>query len=411
MTSTAELLRLAYPKVLARTLAFTRHLPEAEDAVQQAMVRALSTWPQRGIPEVPEAWLLTVATNFYRDKLRKRKWESPDQDALEILAQMSPWARMALGEREVESGWKDDLLRLVFACCHPSLKAGQSAALCLSTVVGLSTKEVAMAFSVQPRTMEQRLVRAREQLRQQGNPDGAPPQHSLDRLQAGLRVVHLLFNEGYWSTRDDSPIRSELCRLAVGLSHSLALTFPNEPEALALLALLMLHDARREARLDSTGTPIPLPDQDRDLWDHQSIEDAENWLERALRLNRVGPFQVEAAIAALHCQARLSSDTDWTQIAHLYERLEELRPTPAVRVNRAFALAQAQGPRAGLELLDHPEPPKGSESPYVHVVRGALLVDAGMSEQARASYLEAQKVARNEAERQAIARRIVALWQ
>jgi RNA polymerase sigma-70 factor (ECF subfamily) len=393
----ADILRRIYPRVLARTLAFTRSLPEAEDAVQDAVVRALSSWPQRGAPESPEAWLLTVATNAHRDRLRKGKWEV-QHDALETLARMSPWVSIAAGEPDVIRGWKDELLRLVFACCHPALEPGESAALCLSTVIGLSIKEVAVAFVTEPRAMEQRLTRARRRLRERGDADGATPERSLDRLDAVLRVIHLLFSEGYWSSEDAAPIRADLCRLALGLAHSLAELFPREPEALGLLALLMLHDARREARLGSDGHPLPLPEQDRSRWNQAAIAQAAKILDAALSLSRRGPLQIEAAISALHCRAPSAAETDWNEIAVLYGMLEELRPVPAVRVNRAFALARAEGPSHGLALLDDRTTIDASGYPYVHLVRGTLLAELGRVEDARVSLREAHRVARNRAE-------------
>jgi RNA polymerase sigma-70 factor (ECF subfamily) len=397
--STAEVLRQIYPRVLARTLAFTRSLPDAEDAVQEAVVRALSNWPDRGAPDSPAAWLLTVATNAHRDRLRRSKWETPGTDALETLAEMSPWVRIAVGEPEVVHGWKDELLRVVFACCHPALEAGESAALCLATVIGLSPSEVALAFTVEPRAMEQRLTRARRRLRERGDPDGAAPERSRDRLDAVLHVIHLLFNEGYWSSDDTAAIRGDLCRLALGLAHSLAEVFPREPEVLGLLALLTLHDARRDARIGTGGLPVPLPEQDRTRWNHAAIDQAMKVLDAALAISRRGPLQIEAAISATHCRAATASDTDWKEIAALYGLLEELRPTPAIRVNRAFAVARAENPLAGLLLLDDPHDVDASRYPYVHLVRGTLLAESGRIDEARVSLLEAKRMARNDTER------------
>lgn len=405
-TRTADVLRRAYPRVLARTLAFARSLPEAEDAVQEAVARALTSWNERGMPEAPEAWLSTVAANVHRDRIRKGRWEAPEHDALETLAQMSPWVRIALGEQEIARGWKDELLRLVFACCHPALPPGESAALCLSTIVGLSTREVALAFVVEPRTMEQRLTRARRRLREHGDPDGTSPERSRDRLPAVLRVIHLLFNEGYWSSDDAAPIRAELCRLAIGLARSLADVFADEPEVLGLLALLRLHDARREARIEA-GQAVPLPEQDRSRWDRAAIEQARALLERALALGQPGPMQLEAAISAVHCEAETAAATDWRRIAALYEQLEGMRPTPAVRINRAFSVARVDGPLAGLALLEAMTDVE--RDPYVHLVRGALLAEAGQTSAARASLVAARDVARNAAERTQIQARIAAL--
>jgi RNA polymerase sigma-70 factor (ECF subfamily) len=405
----ADTLRRLYPRVLAKTFGYTRSLPEAEDAVQEAVARALQVWPHDGPPDAPEAWLLSVAQNAFRDRMRRRAREDLREDALEALAEMSPWVRIAVGEPEVVRGWKDELLRLLFACCHPALEVGESAALALSTIVGLSTKEIAAAFVVTPRTMEQRLTRARQRLRERGDPEGAAPERSRDRLDAVLQTIALLFNEGYWSTDDEAPIRAELCRLAIGLAHSLAGTFPAEPEAHGLVALLRLHDARRGGRFDPGGAPVPLPKQDRTRWDHDAIAEGTALLDRALAFGRPGPFQIEAAISAVHCRARTADATDWGEIAALYEALERFRPTPAVRVNRAFAVGRAHGPGAGLALLDDPGGPDVRGYPYVHLVRGSLLEELGRTREARDSLALAREHARNAAERAQIEARIATL--
>ncbi len=404
--SDAALLRPLYPRVLARVLAFTRSLPDAEDATQEAVTRALASWPERGTPDSPEAWLVTVATNVHRDRLRKGRWENPQQDALETLAQMSPWVRIAVGDPEIARGWKDELLRLLFACCHPALDEGESAALCLSTIVGLSTREIAAAFVVAPRTMEQRLTRARRRLRERGDADGVPPEASRDRLDAVLRAIHLLFNEGWWSTDAQAPIRSELCRLAIGLAHSVVDAFPDEPEAAGLLALLLLHDARRGARQGPSGDPIPLPEQDRSRWDRAAIERGVALLRSALARAPAGAYRLEAAISAVHCEAARAEDTDWTEIARLYALLERVRPSAAVRINRAFAVARAEGPAAGLALLGDPAL---AAYPYIYLVRGSLYAELGDVEAARTDLLEARRLARNDAERRQVEARLAVL--
>jgi RNA polymerase sigma-70 factor (ECF subfamily) len=391
----ADVLRQLYPRVLAKTLGLTRTLPDAEDAVHDALERALRAWPQSGTPDSPEAWLVTVAANSYRDRMRRGRREELREDALETLAQMSPWVRIAVGEPEVARGWKDELLRLLFACCHPALDDGESAALALSTVVGLSTSEIASAFVVAPRSMEQRLTRARQRLRERGDCEGATPDDSHERVAAVLRAIHLLFNEGYWSTHDEAPIRAELCRLAIGLARSLLEAFPTAAEAAGLLSLLLLHDARRGARLDSRSEPVPLPEQDRGRWDHAAIAAATLLLERTLAAAQPGPFQIEAAIAAVHCRAHCAADTDWPEIAALYALLETFRPAPAVRVNRAFALARADGPAAGLALIDATDITGASSYPYVHLVRGTLLAELGRIEEARQALERAEEHARN----------------
>lgn len=395
-----RLLRELYPRVLARTLALTRNLPEAEDAVQDAIERALRTWPIRGRPESPEAWLVTVSGNAYRDRWRRMRHEEThaELDALDVLAQMSPWARIAVGEREVAFGWKDELLRLLFACCHPTLDEGECAALALATVVGLSTREISAAFVVAPRSMEQRLTRARKRLRGRGDYEGAQPARSLERLPAVLKTIRLLFNEGYWSTSDQAPIRADLRRLAVGLARSLVAAFPDAPEAGGLLALLLFLDARRPARLNSRGEPIPLPEQDRGRWDSANIVIATKILEHSLKAEQLGPFQIEAAIAATHCRAADAADTDWHEISNLYAVLESFCPVPSVRVNRAFAKARANGAAAGLELLERIDGIDVETYPYVHVVRGVLLAELGRVESARSELHLAAARARNHSE-------------
>lgn len=391
----AEQIRRLYPRVLAKTLALTRSLPEAEDAVHDAIERALKAWPKTGLPESAEAWLLAVAANCHRDRLRRSQRERRHEDALATLAGMSPWVRIAVAEPEVIRGWKDELLGLLFACCHPALEPGESAALALSTVIGLATDEVARAFVVAPRTMEQRLTRARQRLREHGDYDGAEPENAHERLDAVLRTIHLLFNEGYWSGDGEAPIRADLCRLAIGLGRSLLATFPDVPEVGGLLALLLFHDARRGARLDEHGTPVPLPEQDRTRWDGAGIEEAKALLDRTLARGRPGPFQIEAAISAVHSRARSAEATDWRDIASLYGLLEAHRPTPAVRVNRAFAVARAEGAAAGLAILNAADGPDSDGYPYVHLVRGTLLEELGRKEEARTALRSALEQARN----------------
>ena len=401
----ADAIRSVYPSVLGKLLGFTGSLVDAEDAVHDAIERALSSWSAAGLPDSPEAWLVTVAQNAHRDRQRRARRADSHGDAADVLAQLSPWARIAVAEPEVLRGFKDELLRLLFACCHPALEDGESAALALATVVGLSNDEIARAFVVAPRSMEQRLTRARKRLREKGDVEGTTPERGLRRLPAVLRTIHLLFNEGYWSGEDEAPIRADLCRLAIGLARSVVETYPREAEACGLLALLLLHDARRDARLDENGSPVPLRDQDRTRWDQGAIAGATALLNRALDAGAPGPFQTEAAIAAVHCRARCADATEWGEVASLYALLEGFRPIPGVRVNRAFALGKARGPAAGLELLARADI-DAAAYPYVHLVRGALLADAGDGEAAVLSLREAARCARNEHERAQIERRI-----
>jgi RNA polymerase sigma-70 factor (ECF subfamily) len=383
-------LRALYPRVLGKTLAFTRQLADAEDAVQDAIARALATWPETGTPESPEAWLVSVAMYAHRDRLRRGKREERHEGALAALADMSPWVQGAIGSQEIARGWKDDLLRLLFACCHPSLEAGESAALALATVLGLTSAEIACAFDVTPRSMDQRLTRARRRLRERGDYEVPRADAARERLEPVLSAIHLLFNEGYWSSHDDAPIRSDLCRLAIGLGRSLYDVF-REPEVAGLLALMILHEARRPARLDSAGAPVPLPDQDRTRWGADAIAEGVALLDHALAASAPGPYQIEAAISATHCRAKTAADTDWNEIAALYELLEHARPSPSVRVNRAFAVARARGPSAGLALLDESD----AATPYADAVRGALLEELGRHHEAIDAFERAATRARN----------------
>lgn len=408
----AEAIRRVYPGVLGKLLGFTRSLADAEDAVHDAVERALSSWPEVGLPGSPEAWLVTVAQNAHRDRMRRSRRTESHADAVDVLARLSPWARIAVAEPEVLRGFEDELLRLLVACCHPVLEEGESAALALATVVGLSTDEIARAFVVTPRTMEQRLTRARKRLQQSedASTEGLEitPERAIGRLPAVLRAIHLLFSEGHWSGDGDAPIRADLCRLALGLARSVAETYPQEPEAVALLALLQLHEARRDARLDGQGRPVALPEQDRSRWDRAAISTATELLDRALALAAPGPYQVEAAIAAVHCRAQAASATEWPEIASLYGLLERFRPTPAVRVNRAFALARAEGPLAGLALLAQGDIDV-HDYPYVHLVRGALLGEHGEADAAARALRDAARVARNPQEREQIEAQIARL--
>lgn len=384
-------LRALYPRVLGKTLALTRRLADAEDAVQDALERALATWPQTGTPDSPEAWLVSVAANCHRDRLRRGERDERHADALAVLAEMSPWVQGAIAAPEIARGWKDDLLRLLFACCHPALEPGESAGLALATVLGLSSPEIAAAFALAPRSMDQRLTRARRRLRERGDYEAPRAESARDRLDPVLAVIHLLFNEGYWSTHDDAPIRGDLCRLAIGLGRSLRETFPQEPEVAGLLALMLLHEARRAARLDAAGAPVPLPEQDRSRWDTEAIAEGTALLELALGTGAPGPFQIEAAISATHCRAAAAADTDWNEIAGLYALLERERPSPGVRVNRAFAVARAEGALEGLALLDETV----ADYPYAHLVRGALLEELSRPDEAIASLELAASHARN----------------
>ncbi|WP_437743550.1 sigma-70 family RNA polymerase sigma factor [Sorangium sp. So ce1504] len=410
MEGFAPLLRRAYAPVLARLLRHTRDLHAAEDAVQEAVARALATWPERGVPDAPEAWLVRVATNIHRDGLRRRCGEQRHATALAALAARCPWSEALLSAPDA-ARWPDDVLRLVVTCCDPALGLEERAALALSTVAALSTDEIAHAFLVSAQAMERRLTRARERLRERRKHYEVPRlEEAPERLHAVLAVIHLVFNAGYWSRGDEAPIRRGLTRLSMHLARALDAALPRVPEVQGLLSLLLLHAARMPARTDEEGQPRSLEQQDRSRWDSAAIDEACALLREALERGRPGPYQIEAAIAAVHCSAPRAEDTDWLQIAILYESLEQHRPGPIVRVNRAFAVARALGAAEGLKLIataiDHPAL---ARYPYAHLVQGVLLEETGRVDQALAALERARDCAANAAERAQIEQRIDAL--
>ncbi|MCH9688548.1 MAG: sigma-70 family RNA polymerase sigma factor [Deltaproteobacteria bacterium] len=403
--------RRVYPRVLARVLRTSPDLEAAQDAVHDAIERALSTWPSRGRPESPEGWLVTVARNRRIDGVRHQVRVDRHCSTTAPILRDTAWSPRAVEpELLLAGGWNDDMLRLVFTCCDPVLGLDERTALTLSMVAGLSTAEIARAFLVSRRTMEQRLTRAKRRLRARRD-DYAPvgPHVAPQRLDAALAVVHLVFNEGYWSGSDQAPIRRELCTLALGLARSLQSLLPNEAEVDGLLSLLLLHDARMSARFDDEGRPIPLPEQDRSRWDRARVAEGSMLLQATLARGHVGPFQLEAAIAAVHTTARSAAQTDWPQIAELYQLLAEHRPSPVVRVNQAFAVARAQGAAVGLALLDREDHEALAEYPYAHLVRGALLGELGRTAEALASLDRAASLARNSTEAEQIRARARAL--
>lgn len=337
----AEILRIEGGRVLATLIRLTRDFDLAEDALQDATVVALRAWPERGMPDNPAAWLTTVARNKALDRLRKESSRHHrEAEAVRLLGDPPP----AEG---------DDRLRLLFTCCHPALSIDARVALALRTICGVSTIDIARLFLVAEPTMGQRISRAKKKIATSHIPYRIPDDHELpDRLDAVLATIYLMFTQSHHPPSGELDQHVDLGDEAIRLARLLTSLMPDEPEAHGLLALLLATHARRATRLDADGEVVLLADQDRSRWDHAAIEEAASIVDRLVRHGRVGPYLVQAAIACLHGLAETYAATDWPQIALLYRRLEELRPSPVVRVNRAVAEAEVSGPAAGLVLLD-----------------------------------------------------------
>ncbi|HEY1388583.1 MAG TPA: RNA polymerase sigma factor [Ktedonobacterales bacterium] len=402
-------------RILAALIASLRDFTLAEDALQDAMVAALQQWPASGVPRNPAAWLTTIARRKAIDRLRREGTLAQKQALLQALEQVG--ATDSLDTAEDAPPIPDERLKLFFTCCHPALPLEARVALTLRTLGGLSTAEIAAAFLTPLPTMAQRLVRAQRKIRDAGIPYRAPPLPLLaERMEGVLAVLYLIFNEGYTSTSGDALIRQDLCAEAIRLTRVLVALIasepelPEEPEALGLLALMLLHSSRRAARVDAAGDLVLLEDQDRTLWNWAEVVEGMETLDKALALRRPGPYQIQAAISALHAEAPTPAETDWQQIALLYARLAHMTPSPVVELNQAVAVAMAEGPDAGLEMLDRLRLGEALAHYYLyHAARADLLRRAGRVEEATASYREALSLCQNRIERRFLQRRLAEL--
>lgn len=392
-------LRSARPRAVGALLRYFRDLDAAEEAFQEACLGALKNWPQNGPPRDPAAWLIFVGRNSAIDSLRRQgKLQAlPDEEQLsDLAADGDPEADLA--ERLDGAHYRDDILRLLFICCHPELPATQQIALALRIVCGLSVKEISRAFLVGDTAMEQRITRAKSRIAAAEIPFETPDaQDRAERLAAVAAVIYLMFNEGYSATGGDAHIRAPLCDEAIRLGRLLLRLFRDEPEIMGLLALMLLQHARIDARLDADGNIVLLEDQDRAQWKRPLINEGLALLDKAVRHQRPGPYQLQAAIAALHARAARPEDTNWTGIERLYATLERLQPSPVVTLNRAVAVSKVEGPAAALALIEPLAPQLGS---YFHFfgVKGALLMQLGRSDEAREALDRAIALARTAAE-------------
>jgi RNA polymerase sigma-70 factor (ECF subfamily) len=399
-----EVFRTEWGRIVAALIGSTGDWDLAEECAQDAFARALQTWPRDGVPERPGAWLTTVARNRAVDRLRRTAVEAVKvREALELSILDEPGPRDENG-----SGIADDRLRLIFTCCHPALALDARVALTLRTLAGLNTAEIARAFLVPEATMAKRLVRAKQKIRSAGIPYRVPPAHLLPERTSGvLAVLYLLFNEGYAASAGADHVRHDLCEEAIRLARLLASLVPGEPEVLGLLALMLLHDSRRAARVDADGDLVTLEDQDRSLWDRQKIADGDAILETAARMGHPGPYQLQAAIAVGHASAPAAQDTDWPVIVRLYDRLLQFAPSPIVELNRAVAVAMAEGPQVGLALVEQVAA-VGVLDDYglLWATRADLLRRMGRAEDAAAAYREALARAGTDAERRFFSQRL-----
>ncbi|MDR7224338.1 RNA polymerase sigma factor [Aminobacter aminovorans] len=386
----------ARPQAVAALLRYFRNLDTAEEAFQEACLRALRTWPEKGPPRDPAAWLIFVGRNSGIDAARRQSKQAP-LPAEELVSDLDD-AEADIAERLDGQHYRDDILRLLFICCHPDLPATQQVALALRIVSGLSVKQIARAFLVGESAMEQRITRAKARIANADVPFEAPgPVERSERVAAVLAMVYLVFNEGYSAGATEIANRAPLCEEAIRLARLLLRLFQTEPEVMGLTALLLLQHARAAARFDANGELVLMDDQDRTLWNKALIDEGLALIDKAMRHRRPGPYQIQSAIAALHARAARPEDTDWAEIDLLYSVLESMTPSPVVTLNRAVAFAKLRGPEAALKLIE-PLAPKLSGYFHFFGVRGGLLMQLGRTDEAREAFDRAISLANTAAE-------------
>ena len=374
----------------------------AEDSLQDALVSALDHWQRNGVPNSPAGWLLQVARRKAIDRIRRSQNFERKQSEYALLLELENESSYDMEDHEIP----DERLRLVFTCCHPALEEKSRVALTLKTMGGLRTSEIARAFLDKEEAMAQRLVRAKRKIRLAGVPYEVPEKDQWpDRLNSVLGVLYLIFNEGYSASTGEEQIRVELCDESMRLTHAINKLKPEEPEIEGLLALMLLHDARRTARSDTNGSLIPLEDQDREMWDRQKIEEGIKLTKQALRRGTPGPYQIQAAISAVHAEAPSYADTGWREIVLLYEALYALQPNPVVLLNKAVAVSYAQGPSEALSIVDSIKDELDSYFP-LHAARADFLRREGDLFEASSSYQRAIKLAGNPREREFLEKRL-----
>ena len=386
----------ARPQALAALLRYFRDLDTAEEAFQEACLRALKNWPKNGPPRDPTAWLIFVGRNSGIDQVRRlsRQTELPDEEKLSDLGDREA----DIAERLDNADYRDDVLRLLFICCHPELPATQQIALALRIVSGLSVKQIARAFLVGESAMEQRITRAKARIARADVPFEAPgaPERA-ERVRQVAAMIYLVFNEGYSASGETTGMRAPLCEEAIRLARLLLRLFPTDPEIMGLTALLVLQHARAAARFDAQGQIVLLEDQDRSLWNRTMIDEGLGLIDKAVRHRLPGPYQIQAAVAALHARATTAEETDWAEIDQLYAALEKMRPSPVITLNRAVAISKLKGPATALAMIE-PLAEKLDGYFYFHGVRGALLMQDGHGREACEAFGKAISLASTPAE-------------